>query len=595
MKESLRKLAFLLNRRERWQLLFLFALMVLGATLEMIGVGAIPVFVSLLSNPDAVMEHEAVRALNDYLGVTSPRQLVLLAAAGLAILFVAKNSYFALFAYLGARYTYNRQVKIASRLFQAYMYSPYTFHLQRNTAELLRNMNQEVPRAIGEVLMPAMGLVMEMLVLAAIFSLLITVEPLVSFVALVTLGTTSALFYMAVRQKVSVYGQQQQHYSRMILQSIHQGLGGIKIAKVLGRERFFTDAFSRHAKGYAQAIRFKAIISQMPRLFIEIIGILGLLGIASVFILQGRSMASIVPTLALLTVAVARLLPSFNRITMALTGLRYGRYALDVVYDDLRMLERESMAEENAPLQRFFFHASIELDDLSYRYPDASETALKGISMKIPQGSAVAFVGPSGAGKTTVVSLILGLLEPVGGAIRVDGLDIRENLRAWQRQIGYIPQEIYLSDDTIRRNIAFGLPDSEIVDENIAAAVTSAQLQGLIDSLPNGLDTVTGERGIRLSGGQRQRIGIARALYHHPQVLVMDEATSHLDNETERYIMEAIERLRGARTLIIIAHRLSTVHQCDRLFFLKGGQLDAEGTYPELLRTSRGFRNMAAV
>ena len=381
------------------------------------------------------------------------------------------------------------------------------------------------------------------------------------------------------------------------MQAVNQGLGGFKDARILGREGFFLGSYKESSLFKAKASRYKKVISAMPRLVLETLAVTGMLSVTALFVAQGRDLAVVVPTLVLLGTAIVRLMPSFTRVASDFNALKWGERALNVVYVDLKELEEEERARrklyldgESKPLP---FEHAIEIDNLHYRYPNADEDALHGISLTIPRFASVGFVGPSGAGKTTIVDVILGLLTPTEGAVRVDGVDIQERLANWQRKIGYIPQHIYLTDDTVRRNVAFGQSDEEIDDADVWAALEAAQLSELIASFDKGLDVMVGERGVRLSGGQRQRIAIARALYHKPEVLVMDEATSALDNQTERHIVEALEQLQGSHTMIVIAHRLSTVQGCDTLFMLDEGRLVAAGTYDDLLIESDNFRQMA--
>jgi len=304
--------------------------------------------------------------------------------------------------------------------------------------------------------------------------------------------------------------------------------------------------------------------------------------VTAVFVGQGRPIGTIVPALTLLALVALRLIPSVNRIANAVLSIRWGVPALDAVHADIELLESAESSERRSPKLSDDFQREIEFVGVSYRYPGAAKESLRDVTLKIRKGSSVGLVGPSGAGKTTAVDVLLGLLEPASGQVLVDGRDIWEDIVAWRRQIGYIPQHVYLSDDSIRRNIAFGVPDEEIDTPSLLAAVEAAQLSDLVGSLPKGLDTLVGERGIRLSGGQRQRIGIARALYRNPPVLVMDEATSALDHETEQEIVKALEFLRGTRTMIIIAHRLTTVANCDELVVLRDGELSTRGRYDDL-------------
>lgn len=572
MLELIRKLRRLLTRREKLQAVLLLCGMLVAAVLEMVGVGAIPAFVSALTDPDAVREHPAGRSFMEILGLETTEELVLWGAGALLLLFIVKNAYLALMSWVQARYVFNRQVGIARRLFAAYLHTPYTFHLQRNSAELLRNTNQDAMQVVGAGLMPLLQLAMEALTVTAILILLLVAEPVISIASFVVLGGTTALFLRVVRTRMLRIGEEQRIHRRQMLQSVNEGLGGIKVTKVLGRQPHFLDTFDTAAAGFAVTGRIHRVLQEIPRLLLETVAVGGLLAVAVLLLAQGRPVASLVPALALLAVAIVRMIPSFNRITSALNALRFGRAALRGVYEDLVTLERR----RTTPREPIPFEDRIRLEGVSLTYPGAEEPSLTDVTLEIPKGSAVGFVGPTGSGKTTIVDVVLGLLPPSTGRVLVDGRDLRGREGEWQRRIGYIPQDIYLTDASIRENIAFGLPEEEIEDEAVWRAVDAAQVREFVERLPAGLDTVVGERGVRLSGGQRQRIGIARALYHDPDVLVLDEATSALDHETERYVMDAIEHLRGRRTLLIVAHRLSTVEACDRLFSIRGGRLAAE-------------------
>jgi ATP-binding cassette subfamily C protein len=576
MLELIRKLRYLLTPRERWQAGLLFVLMTGGAVLEMVGVGAIPAFVALLSDPEAARDLPVLGPQIEGLDELAPETLVLYGALVLLAVYLVKNSYLAVLSVIQSRYVFNRQVRIGGKLFAAYLHSPYPFHLQRNTAELLRNANTESMQVVGAGLMPLMMLTMEGLTVTAILLLLLAVEPLASLVALVILGGTTVLFLRLVRRRVQHHGEQIQYRYGKMIQAVNEGLGGIKVTKVLGRERQFLQTYAAHAGLYARAGRVRQVLIEVPRLFLETAAVGGLLGVAVLLLAQGRPSTEIVPTLALLAVAVVRMLPSFNRITGAITMIRFGKFAVGVVHDDLRQLDRGGAGDPAAPLP---FHEAIRLDDITYQYPGAAEPSLRGVSLEIPKGSVVGFVGPTGAGKTTLVDVILGLLDPTDGRVLVDGRDLHGREAAWQRQAGYVPQDVYLADDTIRNNVAFGLADADIDETALWRAVDAAQAREFVERLPGGLDTVVGERGVRLSGGQRQRLGIARALYHDPEVLVLDEATSALDHDTERAVMDAVEHLRGSRTILLIAHRISTVQGCDRVVEVARGRV-GEGTVP---------------
>jgi ATP-binding cassette, subfamily B, bacterial PglK len=365
---------------------------------------------------------------------------------------------------------------------------------------------------------------------------------------------------------------------------INQGIGATKDARILGVEGHLLRQFDLQVTGLGNSQLNQQVVSAMPRLFLEVIAMIAVLLVATVYVASGRPVESILPVLALLAVAAVRLVPAFNAITSGMTHIRYGLPAVSAVSSELESLEVHAHDAARAPAGPARpLRSGIRVRDLHYRYPGAATDSLRGVSLDIVAGEAVAFIGPTGAGKSTLLNVLLGLLAPGSGAVLIDERDLQTMLRGWQRQIGYVAQEIYLLDDTIRRNIAFGLPDDEIDEAALEAAVRAARLDGFVRAQPDGLDTRVGDRGARLSGGERQRVGIARALYHNPAVLVFDEATSALDHETERAVVEAISRLRGDRTILMIAHRLSTVRGCDRLFLLEEGQLKDQGDFPALL------------
>jgi ABC-type multidrug transport system fused ATPase/permease subunit len=361
---------------------------------------------------------------------------------------------------------------------------------------------------------------------------------------------------------------------------LQEGLGAVKDVILLGRETDFLAQYRVHNVQSAQAGQLQNTLQQLPRLWLELLAISGLAILVISMLAQGNALESILPTLGLFAAAAFRLIPSVNRVLGAVQSLRYGQSVIDILHSELNLTKPDAVKTESpvAP-----FHSALELKNVTYGYPGASEPSLKGISLAIQRGESIGFIGGSGAGKSTLVDVVLGLLTPDAGKVTVDGKDIQVSLRNWQDQIGYVPQSIFLTDNTLRRNVAFGLSDTQIDDAAVKRSIRAAQLEEFVVSQPDGLETIVGERGIRLSGGQRQRIGIARALYHDPAVLVLDEATSALDNATEAEVMRAVTALHGKKTVLIVAHRLSTVEHCDRLYRLEKGQVVAEGSPQKML------------
>jgi ATP-binding cassette subfamily C protein len=596
--QTIRQLREIFGRRDKWLACVLLLIMIGGAGVEVLGVGMIPVFVSTATDAENVLSHPWAAPVLEPLGITTARELLIGSSIGLLLLFFFKNAYICFQQYAVIRFTQNRRVELMRRMFNAYMHAPYEFHLRRNSAELLRNTQQEAARVIGQVIGPALRLLMRGLMMGAIVGLLFFTNPVAAAVGVGILALAGGGFYAAIQNRMKRYGQQAQAARKTMVQSIQQGLGAIKEARVGRSEPFFVDTLLGNVRRWIRAERFRQLTTQVTMPYMELVAVSALLAIALTLLLSGQGAREVAPTLAMFGYAFVRLKAGVGQVVKSFSGLRYGVVSVEPVYRDMKRLgalsprrpqrHRWGEASESVTLRE-----EIRLEDVWYRYPGAERYALRGVSLTIPRGSSVGFVGPTGAGKTTLIDVLLGLLEPESGRVTVDGADIRGALPQWRRDIGYIPQAIYLTDDTIKRNIAFGVPEKRIDEDRLRAAIRDAQLESFIDELPEGLETTVGEGGVRLSGGQRQRIAIARALYHDPDVLVMDEATAALDNATERALMQSIERLRGERTLLMIAHRLTTLRGCDRLYYLEDGQIEAAGSYDELQQRHASFRAMA--
>lgn len=597
MSDIIKKLFFLLPKGDPTKVFLLFILMLIAAIFEVGGIGMIPVFVSIIASPEQVLEYELLQPFFQYLDINTDRDLLIWGSGALVGVFIVKSIYMIAFSYYESRFIEYRRYSIGSRLMRAYMLAPYTFHLGRNTAELLRNMTREINIIITNVITYALIIAKEGFITVSIFIFLLVVEPFITFIVFLISGIGAGGFIFFTQKKVKQYGKEQQDYWSDKIKAINQGLGGIKDARVLNREREFINDFRTAEYENSRLGAYIRFIKHIPRPVIETTAVIGMMLISAVMIIQGRSMAAIIPTLTLFAMATVRMMPAIQQLSSNYTGLMHSFVSLDPIYEDVKELQdfNKKFLKDREKTGEVELREKIEATNVHFNYPDSEEEALDGVSFEISKSQAVAFVGESGAGKTTIVDLILGLLEPTEGEILVDGKNIHNHLSAWQRNIGYIPQSIYLTDESLRENIAFGLPQEEIDDEKVKRALKLAQLNSMIEKLPKGIDTIVGERGVKLSGGQRQRVGIARALYHEPQVLVMDEATSALDNVTEKQISRAIDNLRGERTIIMIAHRLTTVKNCDVLYLMREGKIVDYGSYSELLEKNREFRNMAMV
>jgi ATP-binding cassette, subfamily B, bacterial PglK len=591
------KILDIFNDRDKIQIGITLLLMLFGAGLETLGVSLIPTFVAVLANPELLIENGLLNWLIGHLaqfGANSERAILCSISLILLAIYLFKNIYLSILVFWQNYFLYKKQVELSSRLLQSYLNRPYTFHLQHNSADLVRNISSELPRLFQNVLLPLLTLVIEVMVTSCVAILLIVIQPVssaiaVSFFALCLFGMNQL-----TRKQLSDQGLIRQVELGKMIQAVNQSLGGLKEIKILGREDFFLGRFLDSVEKFGKANLYILLADQLPGLLIEAASISSVLLIVVFSLWQGNEISSILPMLSLFAIAALRLMPSAKRILSVLTNVRFFKHTLDVLHEDLAILnQKPSINHSRSTANTIQFQSLLELKNLEYTYPLAEKQSISNISLTINKGESIAFIGASGAGKTTVIDLVLGLISPDQGEILVDGKNIFDHLGSWQKQIGYIPQNIFLSDDTIQHNIAFGVEENN--EDQVWYALKAAQLEDLILSLPQKVETLVGEGGIRLSGGQRQRIGIARALYHNPQVLVMDEATAALDNNTEREFMQALTWMSANKTLITIAHRLSTVKNCDRLYFFQSGKIIAQGNYAELIDSCPDFRQMAGI
>lgn len=584
----------LLDSKERRTVLFLFGAMLVGSVLEVAGIGLIPVFITVISRPDEVMSLPVAAQFVEFVGIESSSQLVIVLSAMLILFFILKNSYLILLSFARSRFVFNQRTRFVERMFDMYIHAPYTTILNSNIVKFQRNINSETYNVINGALLPLLIMAMESLVVVLVIGMLAVSEPAITVSVLFFLGGTGFIILFKIRKSLGNYGRLQQLHRAESLKHIKEGLYGIKESRVLGRTPYFLSRLVHSASEFARAAQYKQVASEAPQRILETAAILGMMLLAVAIMLQGQEVDILVSTLALFAVAAVRLIPAFNRITSAATGVRFATPSVELLYSEVksfeRLKERPSMNSSRLP-----FKEVLRFEDIYYRYPETKSDILKGISFAIKQGETVAFVGTSGAGKSTLVNVLLGLLAPYRGRIVVDGKSVLEDVASWRRNVGYVAQRAFILDDTVRRNVAFGIPDHEVDDAQVWSALEAAQLSEFVKAHPDGLDAALGDEGGRLSGGQRQRIAIARALYHDPDVLVLDEATAALDNETERAFVEAIEEMQGTRTIIMIAHRLSTVRHSDHLFVMEDGEIVAQGDYDSLVDSGGRFSEMVRV
>lgn len=596
---ALTKLYALLSPRDRLRALLLFGMMLLGALLEIAGLAAVPAFVSAVVDREAMATLPAIGpVLGDLAGALSSQELVLWGAGLLLGIFALKNGFLAFNYWAQIRYVTNRRLAISGRLMRAYMNAPYAFFLERNRSELLRNVDGEVIVVCYNVILTILELCTRLIILVAVLGFLLFVEPVITLAWIAFLGAVAVLAVRGVSGRLQRFGLIQQENRKVFNQSLYQAFGGIKEIRTLGREEFFSGKVLGAVGRITRVNRFKMFITRVIPPASEMVAMTGLLALACGLVLQGRGTESILVTLSLFVVGLVRLREASSAAMNQFADLRYNLVSIEPIFRDLTLLG-DSRSEAALPADAHALPVeparSIGLEQVWHRYEGANDFALKGVDIDIKVGTAVGLVGSTGAGKSTVVDVLLGLLEPERGGLVVDGHRLAPGeLRRWRSRVGYVPQSIYLLDDTIRRNIALGLEDHEIDEDALATAIRLAQLDRFIDRQPNGLETTVGESGVRISGGERQRIGIARALYNDPAILILDEATSALDNTTERAVIDAVEGMRGQRTVVMIAHRLSTVKGCEMLYYLKDGQVEGAGDYESLRRGHHEFREMAA-
>jgi ATP-binding cassette subfamily C protein len=582
--EGIAKSLQLLTPRERIAWLGLVPLAALTALVEALAAALVFGLIAALDGNQAALERLGAM-LRWAPGIRDGAVSAAFVAA--MIVFAARSVFLAAAVYVRHRVVNGSSKALAQRLLDAYLAAPYPFHLLRGSASLVHRISESADGVTRRFLPSAVALATELLVVAGLVALLVGVAPL----ATVTIAAAAALLVGGlVKRSARLFGRwgrEQALAKEGIVSVLQQGFGGIKEVKVAGKERFFSTAFAERLRpaGWLQFI--ETTVSDSVRVGVETAAVLGLLLIGLVMSRDAATARSALPMLGLYAYAAFRIVPSANRVLLHASLIRFARAAVDDVHADWRAVGGARLAPEAPPVEPF--RDAVRFDGVSFAYPDGPPV-IRGVDFVIRRGEALGLVGSTGAGKTTLADLLLGLLKPSEGRITVDGRDVHDSLRAWQRQIGYVPQHPFLLDDTLRANIAFGVPSGDVDEGRLTAAVQAAQLESLVAGLPHGVATPVGERGARLSGGERQRVAIARALYRSPELLVLDEATAALDNLTERALMRALQALRGKVTLVVIAHRTTTMQWCDRLLFLSGGAIEASGSFDELATRHDGFR-----
>ena len=591
MIQLTRKLFSLLPDGDGWKLFILLLFMGFTALLELVGIGLLPIFVAILANPDYVLELPYLSEVFIYLSIYDFGGLLYFGVTVLAATFIVKNLFIILYRYIEAKYLWNRYKLISSKLFEEYMNAPYTYHLNKNSSLILRNITEEGRLLVQNVLSSILKLTMNLILASAIILLLMLADVLISLIIFVFIGGLGGIIVVASRNRLTRYGKRSNFARGEMIRNINEGIGGIKDIRVLKRESWFVSRFVNQVREYTNLqTKFNVVLySNHP--IMETFAVLGMLLIAILLYSQGAETERMITIMTLFGAALVRMLPAIREIVRDVNNLSYYGYSVYPIYDDFKSLKELSASEtpaqpnikQSKQSSAKHLQESIEFQKVSYRYPNSDLDVLNSISFTITKGTLTGLAGGTGAGKTTLVDLMLGLLKPDNGSILFDGVDLNVYLKNRTSPIGYIPQIIHLSDDTLERNIAYGLPDHLIDKKMLNRAVDLAQLRKVVNQLPDGMQTKIGEKGIRFSGGQRQRIGIARALYLNPDLLIMDEATSSLDEETESEIIRSIEELRGELTILMITHRSSSLKYCDSIIAIEEGNLQGYSTYDEYI------------
>ena len=590
--QKLKKLLYLLTNHERKSAILLLVMILFMALLDMIGVASIMPFIAVMTKPELVETNIILSTMyktSSMFGVETNQQFLYALGIGVFLLLIISLTFKALTSYAQVRFTSMREYSIGKRLVEGYLHQPYSWFLNRHSADLGKTILSEVGLIVNKGFGSMINFISQCAVTISLLVLLILVDIKLTFIVFLTLGTAYGLMYKFSQNLVNQIGIKRLKANEWRFTILNEAFGAFKDVKVGGLEENYVKRFAVPAKTLAHQSALLSIISQFPRFALEAVAFGGIVLVVLYLMTKSDGIMSVMPLIALYAFAGYRLMPALQKIYVSLTELRVVGPSLDNIYDDLVNLSKNN---KNDDINLLHFNKSISLKNVNYNYPNASKTALKNININISAQTTVGLVGATGSGKTTTADIILSLLEPQKGTIEVDDIIINNhNRRAWQNNIGYVPQEIFLSDDTISANIAFGVDPKKIDINAVEHASKIANLHDfVINELPLKYQTTVGERGVRLSGGQRQRIGIARALYHRPKLLILDEATSALDNLTEHIVMEAVHNLRKNITIILIAHRLSTVKNCDKIFLFNKGQLEGQGTFEELIKLSDNFR-----
>ena len=572
MKKLKQKISYILSRKEKKRFLFLIGLTLIGMILESLGLGLLVPTISMVINPNffkGIVENFGISFFENFSYQTS--LLIILSCIG--CLYIFKTIFLTVILDWQNKFIFHLQANISKDLYQRYLNQPYQFYLSTNTSDVTKNILIEV-QLLVKYFIALINLFNEGLLLTTIFFTLLIIEP----AGVIGTGAIFLIFgysfFKITNARIHTYGQERKKYDASISRLILEGYGGSKEIKLLDRSSYFIDQFNFYSDQKKRIAANQSTFTQVPRLYIELLAVLSVVGLVAIMLFQEYPTEEVISKVGVFVVAVFRIIPSYSKISAALQNLKFNSVVLDIIYQKLRELKIEEISDE----VKVEFKKEIKFDSVFFRYSNSEKNVLNNIDFTIKKGRTIGFIGVSGSGKSTIIDLLNGLLKPNAGQIRIDNIPLEKCLKSWQQKIGYVPQQNFLTDSSIASNIAFGLPEEEIDQIKLSNAIQKAELKKFIDSLPEGVQTKVGERGLQISGGQMQRIGIARALYDDPEVLIFDEATSALDEKTEINVLSAIRELKKSKTIIVITHRKNALKDCDKVYKLDGGVLEEFNT-----------------
>jgi len=569
---STKKIWKLFNAQEKNNFLLLLGMMFFGTILETLSIGAVLPAIAFFADPNVAHKYPQLKPIFSFFNLSDPHEIVVWGAIILALIFIVKAIYLGLLLWYQVKFAFQLQASLSKRLFTIYLTQPYSFYLKKNSAELINNVTSEISLFTFQGILPMMTLILEIFVLVGVGILLLKIEPLGATIVVFISGLIATTFYYATRKKVTHWGLIRQENDAYRLQHLQQGLSAVKEVKLYKRQATFIDKFARYSEITSRIGHLHNVMQQYPRQWLELLAVLSVILLIIIMMGQGKDAVAIIPVIGLFAMAAFRLMPSIVRILASMQSIRYGLTIIDLLDREIGSISEPK--EINSAKDKINFNHQIEFSNICYSYPQSESMVLDRASFTIKKGTTVGIVGISGAGKSTLIDILLGFFKPSSGDIMVDGKSIFKNLNGWQRKIGYVPQSIYLTDDSIVSNVAFGLPDSEIDEKKVWSSLDVAQMSQFVKTLSDGLQTNVGERGVKLSGGQRQRIGIARALYNNPELLVFDESTNSLDSITANEVMSAVNELHGKKTILIISHQSELMAVCDEVYRVAKGRIE---------------------